>query len=147
MIIEELKQWGFVTLAVVATGWSSLTALSITPTPPPEKSVSERTAHHPSPGSAEIGARNPFLTGTDWRAYLRARQEASARPAPRVSAYTPPPEPPPEVEGTMMEPYRQVMTPQGIFREGQSIGKWKVEEIREDRVVFSKDGKRTTVKL
>ena len=142
--LEWLKKWGFATALLVLTAWSSAAGLSLAPTPPAPPRESERTPHHPAPGEAEPNLRNPFLTGTDWRAFLRAQMEASsvaARP------HATPPEPPPAVEGTMMSPERLAVTQDGMYKEGATIGKFRIEKIFNDRVVFSKEGKEYVVKV
>jgi len=141
--LEWVRRWGFPAGMGVLALWGGALGLSIAPTPQPAAVASPPAPHHPARSNAMPDLRDPFLTGTDWRAYLRQKQDASTAIA---KSKLPPADPPPEVEGTMTAGGRmKVVTPLGEFVVGQWIGKYRVDEIADDHVTFMKDGRHVRV--
>lgn len=152
---ETLARWWFSGLVMVLGCAGAAQALLIKPAPRVVEAPPSRVAHNPDPGHLDASVRDPFMTGTEWRAKVRERQEQPL-PAPSASAgagpVAAPPAPPPGSElgfaGTMVSgSVRYAILSAGMVKTGAKVGKYVVEQIGDDRIVLRFDDKRVTLRM
>lgn len=149
---DTLARWWFVALVMLFAGAAATRAV-VAPKaqknadPPPP-----RVVHNPDPGRLDAVVRDPFMTGTEWRVKLRERSEGPA-PAPSASGapvVVAPPPPGSELgfAGTMRSGSTlYAILNSGMVREGAQVGRYTVEEIRDDQLTISFEGQRVTLRI